>query len=125
MQELMALPIKNIAAVLQALTAGPNTQQISDELKNQIASKGDVETKETTPANPTKPSAGTNPSEPSKQTNTSTKSTETGQTTKPKSQLNIAKEIYDELSIQLIDAVGSESKAKSVLKILADEDKLR
>lgn len=124
-QELLTLPIKNLAAVLQAMTTGPNTQQISDELKTQIGGQGEVETKATTPSEPSKPTSGTTTTEPSKQTSSSTRSTETGQTTKPKSQINIAKDIYDELSIQLIDAVGSESKAKLMLKILADEDKLK
>jgi hypothetical protein len=122
-QELMNIPIKNFAAITQAINSGPNTQQIANDIKD-VAQEDDVTTKGTAKANPAIPTSGTTGTTPAKNATQTSPSAATGETPE-RPTTKLADNIYKELSTSLLDAGGDERRVKAILKLLADEDKLK
>lgn len=123
-QELMQVPLKNFAAIAQAINSGPNTQQVADDVKDVAQGGGDVASKGTSGTDPTQPAAGTAGTVPGKGTTQASPAAATGETPDRKA-TKVADSIYKELGTSLIDAGGDERRVKAMLKLLADEDKLK
>lgn len=80
-QELINVPIKNFAAILQQMNSGPNTQQVAGDLKDTATASGGVDTKGSEPAEPGKGTAGTNGTSPAKPPVGAQQTTPTGEKT--------------------------------------------
>lgn len=121
-QDIMNIPVKSLATIVKQSNSGPNTDQVAADLKDTAMAQGDPTTKGTSPSEPTQTSGGSNPTSPATNSSKTTGTTPVGE--KPQNPAKIVDVIYKELSTSLIDAVGSEQKARAVLKLLADEGKL-
>jgi hypothetical protein len=121
-QELMNVPIKTIISVIKQGNSGPSSNDIAADIKD-TAMKGGTTTKGTQETQPGQPTTGTSGTSPTKNSGSTTPSTPTGEN--PQRQVNVVDSIYKELSNVLVDAAGDEKRAKAVLKVLADEGKLK
>ena len=123
-QDLINVPIKNLAHVIQQVNSGPNSEQIAADIKDTATATGAVANKGTAQTTPAQGTAGTQGTSPAKNTTQTSPSAATGETPdRPNG--SVADTVYKQLSTQLVDAVGNEQRAKAILKLLADEGKLK
>jgi len=77
--ELVRAPIKVFASVARKIQQGAKTSDIADDMKDQLRSHGDVETRGTSSEEPAQPSRSSQPSAPAKGTTAASASTPAGQ----------------------------------------------
>lgn len=123
-QDLMNIPLKVFADVTRAVNQGPNSDQVATDLKDTATETGGPGTKGTTGETPAVGTTGTTGSGPAKNTTGTSQTAAVGETPE-RDPTKIADKIYQQLNVQLHDAVGDERKARAVLKLLADEGKLK
>lgn len=124
-QDLMNVPIKNLASVIQQINSGPSSDQIATDIKDVATQKnGNVADTGTTGSQPSQDAAATQGTSGTKDTTKTSPTAGTGETPdRPTG--NVIDTVYKQLSNQLVDAAGNEQRAKAILKLLADEGKLK
>lgn len=124
-QDLMNVPLKNFAAVIQQVNSGPNSNQIAQDIKDTATqSSGDVAGRQTTGTQPSANTTGTTGTTAGKNTTVTTPTAAPGETP-DRPVKNVADIVFKQLSNQLVDAAGNEQRAKALLQLLADEGKLK